>query len=99
MSLSETPTRLNNDTIGMSRPRRTAIACRAANPVALGKTIRLVSPVTFNAPSVRAAPIDRPIWSRWQAPRLGSARHQKGRASQDALNRNVSLLGDLQSKP
>jgi hypothetical protein len=32
-----------------------AMACRAANPVALGKTIPLVSPVTFNAPSARAA--------------------------------------------
>jgi hypothetical protein len=36
--------------------RRTAIACRAANPVALGKSSRLVSSVTFNAPNARAAP-------------------------------------------
>src|ERR1700733_514124 len=55
MSLSETPARFNSDAIGTSRLRRMAMPCRAANPDALGKTIRLVSPVTFNAPSARAA--------------------------------------------
>jgi hypothetical protein len=80
MSLSEKPARLNNDAIGSPRMRRKAMACCAANPVALGKTIRFVSPVTFNAPSVRAAPIERPIWSHGKS-RPWSGRHQQERAA------------------
>ena len=37
MSPSETPARFNKEAIGMLCLRRKAIACRAANPVALGK--------------------------------------------------------------
>jgi hypothetical protein len=37
------------------RLRRTAIACRAANPVALGKSSRLGSSVMFNARELRRA--------------------------------------------
>jgi hypothetical protein len=43
-----------------------AMACRAAKPVALGKTVWLVSPVTFNAPSAKAAPIEWLIGGIWQ---------------------------------
>jgi hypothetical protein len=57
MSYSEMPARFSKAVIGMLFLRRTAIACRAAKPVALGKAMRLVSSVTFNAPGARAAPI------------------------------------------
>jgi len=64
MSPSEMPARVSKGVIGTLCLRRRAIACRAANPVALGKSSRLVSSVTFNAPSAMAALVYQMLASR-----------------------------------
>jgi hypothetical protein len=81
-------------------PAKDGNAWRAANPVALGKTVRLVAPVTFKAPSVRVAPIERPNWSQWQDVETGE--RATSETSDPPATRgtgNVSWLGSPQSKP
>jgi len=64
----QTPARFTKEATRMLCLRSKTIARRAANPVALGKTTRLVSSATFNARSLRAAAIDKPISSHAKAP-------------------------------
>jgi hypothetical protein len=77
--------------------RRAAIACRAANPAVLGKAMRLVSSVTFNAPSAatRNCLKKRPN-AHWKSTLVSGETKRRWKWLHEAGNRaNIAIGGSL----